>query len=138
MVRYVESLENITARNLRGFFVGWPNPPSPATHLKLLKNSDHVVLAIDSVSGNVIGFVTAISDGVLSSYISFLEVLPGRQRQGIGQELMRRILRRLSKYYMADLICDKPLEAFYTRLGMRAATGMIVRNINRQSGRDQD
>jgi len=40
MIVYIDRLDGITADNLHGFFVGWPNPPSPETHLKLLANSD--------------------------------------------------------------------------------------------------
>jgi ribosomal protein S18 acetylase RimI-like enzyme len=83
MVRYVDSPEGIREGQLSGFFVGWPNPPSPTTHLRLLKGSDQVVLAVDDESGQVVGFITALSDGVLSAQISFLEVLPAWQGRGI-------------------------------------------------------
>ncbi len=90
MISYTDSLTGIEATNLRGFFVGWPNPPSPETHLRLLQNSDHIVLAVDEETGNAVGFITAISDGVLSAYIPCLEVLPAYRGRGIGQELVRR------------------------------------------------
>lgn len=86
MISYTDSIESITADKLRGFFVGWTNPPSPETHLKLLANSYKVVLAIDDETGNVVGFITTISDGVLSAYIPLLEVLPAYQRQGACSE----------------------------------------------------
>lgn len=71
MIVYSESLEGIDAGKLAGFFVdwGWHNPPSPEIHLRLLQNSDYVVLAIDSDTGHVAGYITAISDNVLSAYI---------------------------------------------------------------------
>ena len=47
MIHYTDSLDGIETRQLDGFFVGWPHPPSPETHLRLLSGSDHVVLAID-------------------------------------------------------------------------------------------
>ena len=28
MITYSESMDGLTAEDLRGFFVGWPNPPS--------------------------------------------------------------------------------------------------------------
>jgi hypothetical protein len=79
MISYTDSVAGITADKLQGFFVGWPNPPSPETHLKLLANSNYIVLAVDDETGNIVGFITAISDGVLSAYIPFLEVLPAYQ-----------------------------------------------------------
>jgi ribosomal protein S18 acetylase RimI-like enzyme len=134
MIRYTESLEGIEPQDLDGFFVGWPNPPSPETHLRLLNGSDHVVLAIDERSDRVVGFITAASDGVLSAYIPLLEVLPEYQRQGIGSELTRRMLQRLRTLYMVDLICDEHVQPFYERFGMRRMRGMAVRNRDRQAG----
>jgi ribosomal protein S18 acetylase RimI-like enzyme len=134
MVTYTDSLESISASELYGFFDGWPNPPSPSVHLELLRNSYEVVLALDEQTGQVVGFVTAISDGVLSAYIPFLEVLPAYQDQGVGQELMRRMLEKLQGLYMVDLLCDSELQNYYAQFGMRTANGMMLRNYDRQSG----
>lgn len=133
-IRYVQDAAEVAANQLQGFFAGWPNPPTPDTHLRLLRASDHVVLALDEATGAVVGYVSALSDGVLCAYISSLEVLPGYQGQGIGSELMRRLLQSLQNLYMIDLICDPDVQPFYARLGMRPAAGMIVRNYARQSG----
>ncbi len=134
MIHYVNSIESVAAENLRGFFVGWQSPPSPETHLELLRNSSAVVLAVDSETGNVVGFITAISDGILSAYIPLLEVLPENQKQGIGLELTRRMLEKLRDLYMVDLLCDEELQSFYAKLGMKPAHGMLLRNYERQAG----
>jgi ribosomal protein S18 acetylase RimI-like enzyme len=134
MIAYKDSVEDTTPDQLAGFFVGWPNPPVPETHLRLLLNSDHVVLAIDEETENVIGFITAVSDGVLSAYIPCLEVLPAFQGRGIGSELVRRMLAKLRGFYMVDLMCDPELQPFYARFGMAPYSGMIVRNYEQQSG----
>jgi ribosomal protein S18 acetylase RimI-like enzyme len=127
MIEYAESVGGIEAEQLEGFFVDWPTPPSPERHLELLLGSDHVVLARDGE--RVVGFVTAISDGVLSAYVPLLEVLPSYQGEGIGSELMRRLLARLENLYMVDLCCDADLEPFYRRLGLKALErGMGIRN----------
>lgn len=134
-IRYQDSLKGVAAGRLAGFFVGWPKPPTPVTHLKLLKNSGFVVLAVDAGSGKVVGFITAITDKVLSAYIPFLEVLPEYQRRGIGGALVRRMLARLRKAYMVDLICDPALQKFYKKLKMFPASGMMLRAYRNQSGR---
>lgn len=72
--------------------------------------------------------------GVLSAYIPLLEVLPAYRGRGIGRELVRRLLEGLRGRYMVDLLCDPALQPFYARVGMRPATGMMVRNYARQSG----
>jgi len=133
MISYTVSVTGITAEQLGGFFVGWPDPPSPETHLRLLVNSDHFVLALDDTIGRVVGFVTAVSDGVLAAYIPLLEVLPAYQGQGIGSELVRRLLEKLRGLYAIDLICDPELQPFYERFGMKPYTGMILRNYEGQS-----
>lgn len=132
-VTYLDSAAAVTPAQLQGFFVGWPDPPAPQAHLRILRGSAHVVLAQDSDRGDIIGFVTAISDGVSAAYIPYLEVLPPWQGRGIGTELMRRILQKLEHLYMTDLLCDPELQPYYERLGMRRATGMLRRNYARQS-----
>lgn len=135
MIRYVETIDGITAAQLAGgFFAGWPNPPSPETHLRLLSGSDYVVLAIDPETGLIAGFITAVSDNELSAYIPLLEVLEEYQHQGIGRELVRRMLAQIRHLYMVDLLCDPELQPFYSKLGMSPASGMMIRNYDRQSG----
>jgi len=134
MVHLVESTEGITSEQLKGFFVGWPDPPSPEMHLRILHGSAAIVLAVDDATQQVVGFVTAVSDGVLAAYIPLLEVLPAWQGQGIGTRLVERMLQRLAHLYMIDLLCDATVQPFYATLGMQPATGMFVRNYARQSG----
>jgi ribosomal protein S18 acetylase RimI-like enzyme len=133
VVTYTTSLTGVTAEDLRGgFFVGWPNPPTPETHLRILRGSARVVLARDG--DKVVGFITALSDGVLSAYIPHLEVLPDYQQQGIGSELVRRIVAELGPIYGVDLVCDSQLVPFYQQLGMTAVSGMVFRHYESQSG----
>jgi ribosomal protein S18 acetylase RimI-like enzyme len=134
-IRYSLTTEGITPGYLPGFFEGWPNPPSPETHLRILEGSDYVVLALDPGTGHVVGFITAISDHVLSAHIPLLEVLPAYRNAGIGSELVRRMLEQLGDLYAVDLLCDADVQPFYARLGMRPAPAMMVRNYARQSGR---
>lgn len=135
MIRFVDSLRDTTPEQLQGFFVGWPNPPSPQTHLRILQKSAAVELAVDDESGRVVGFINALSDGVLTAYIPLLEVLPEYRGQGIGRTLVERMLARLGDLYAVDLLCDPELQPFYAQVGMRPATGMLLRNYARQSGK---
>jgi ribosomal protein S18 acetylase RimI-like enzyme len=130
MITYAESVAGVTAEQLSGFFVGWTSPPAAAQHLELLSGSSHVVLALNGEK--VVGFINAISDGVLSAYIPLLEVLPGQQGQGIGGELVRRMLEQLSGLYMIDVLCDEDVLPFYEKQGMSRATGAIFRNYDWQ------
>jgi len=137
MIKYTDSLDSITADQLIGFFVGWPNPPSPATHLRILDASAAIELAIDTDSGRVVGFMNALTDSILCVYFPLLEILPEYQHKGIGTELTRRMLERFKELYMADLLCDTSVQPFYERLGIRPATGAALRQFDFQSGRPE-
>ena len=134
MIEYQNNLDGIRAEMLSGFFVGWPNPPSPATHMRILAGSHCVWIAKDTTANRVIGFINALSDGVLTAYIPLLEVLPEYQEQGVGKELVARMLESLKNLYMIDLLCDEELQGYYAKLGMYSATGAFVRNYERQNG----
>ena len=61
-----------------------------------------------------------------------------QQGQGIGSELVRRLLERLKDVYMIDLLCDEAVQPFYARLGLRPASGMMQRNYDNQSGKAEE
>ena len=134
MIRYQTNLKNIKSNQLVGFFVGWAKPPSQKTHLKILENSSHVVLAINETTNQVVGFINAVSDKTLSAYLPLLEVLPEYQKKGIGAELVKRTLEQLKDFYMIDLACDDNLVPFYKKLDFVQMTSMVIRNFSQQSG----
>ena len=113
---------------LHSFFSGWKHPHTPKTHLRILKGSDHVVLAIDEATGRVVGFVTALSDRVQAAFIPLLEVLPDYRGPGVESELIRRMLTRLEGTPAIDLTCAPESQSFYLRFGMSPSTGMVLRN----------
>lgn len=134
MIIYKDSTDNITPDMLKGFFIGWNKFPSTEKHLELLQNSDYKIIALDEDKNKVIGFITAISDKVLSAYIPFLEVLPEYQKKGIGSELVKKIFRKLENFYMVDIVCDDSLRKYYEKFGMKKFPAMIKRNYDKQSG----
>jgi ribosomal protein S18 acetylase RimI-like enzyme len=126
-IRYQETCEGVGAEDLVGFFTHWHQPRTPTEHLALLQGSTHVVLAIDERSGHVVGFVTALSDGIQAAFIPLLEVLPEYQGRGVGGELMRRVLGRLTDLPAVDLTCRPEMQTFYARFGMRPSVGAVLR-----------
>lgn len=134
-IKYQTDLTKISAQSLDGgFYEGWPNPPKPEIHLRHLQNSAYVVLAIDTKTDKVVGFITAISDKLLTAYIPLLEVLPEYRKLGIGRELVGRMFEQLSSLYMIDLSCDDDLVPFYKKFGMDERKSMLLRNFARQAG----
>ena len=131
-IKYQSTLEGIGPEDLQGHFMGWPNPPSPEAHLRILQGRAHFVLAI-APEGQVIGWISAISDGVSCAYIPHLGVLPAYQGKGIGAELVRRMVEALKDLYMIDLACDRDVAGFYEKLGFTECVGMVLRNFERQN-----
>ncbi len=127
MVTYDTSTANLNADRLDGFFVGWPSPPSGEALLGVLHGSSHVVIAWHD--DDVVGFVNAISDGLLAAFIPLLEVRPGYQGRGVGSELVRRMLEILGHVYSIDVVCDPEVAPFYERLGLKRLVGMSRRNV---------
>ena len=134
MIRYQTTTDDIDRGMLLGYFNGWPDPPSPDTHLAILNGSDHVVLAMEENPRRVVGFITTLSDGVSCAYIPHLEVITDRQDRGIGSELVRRLREALREIYMIDLLCDDDVIPFYEGLGFQRGGGMAIRNYHNQSG----
>ncbi|HVM07493.1 MAG TPA: GNAT family N-acetyltransferase [Acidimicrobiales bacterium] len=126
-IRIESDTDGVTADALRGgFFEGWLAPLSPEEHLRLLAASPHVSLAWDR--STVVGFATAITDGVLCAYIPLLEVLPAYRGNRTGTRLIERLLEDLRHLYMVDVMCDDDVFPFYERLGFARAGGGIIRN----------
>lgn len=135
-VTYRTNVDGLTSDRLRGgFFEGWPNPPSAETHLRILDSSDHKAIALDD-SDRVVGFATAISDHVLTAYITLLEVLPEKRGQGIGSMLITRLTHDIGQIRI-HLLCDPDLSEFYGALGFDLSTGMYRRDYTMQAGRAQ-
>lgn len=129
------SHETETVKMGRGFFEGWPNPPTEEVHRRILGESYLALVAIDTDKNEIVGFVNAVSEGVLSAYLPLLEVLPAYRGRGIGTLLVKAMLEELQDLYMVDLCCDQRLQSFYERLGMTRSCGMICRNYLAQGGK---
>jgi ribosomal protein S18 acetylase RimI-like enzyme len=134
-IEYTTSLDGVEPAHLLGFFERWPYPPIPERHLEILEGSFRVVLAREQGEPQVVGFVNALSDGVLYAYVPLLEVLPSHRGRGIGSELVRHMFAELDNFYAVDLMCDEELQPFYERFDMQRAHGMVVRRPDRAARR---
>ncbi len=125
MPQYFRDCDTLTTDMLKGFFVGWKTPLSARQHLKILQNSAHIVWAEEN--GRCVGFINAITDGMVFAFIPMLEVIPEYQGRGIGTKLMELMLESLKDYTNIDLLCDAPLQPFYEKFGMLKTHGMVIR-----------
>ena len=127
MIIYCDDILKVSPEQLIGFFVGWKKPLTSEQHFALLSGSTHFIVAIDSETDKVVGFVTALSDGINSSFIPLLEVLPTYEKQGIGTALIHKILQKLDAISNVDLTCDTGMQSFYERFSMLKSSGMVLR-----------
>jgi predicted N-acetyltransferase YhbS len=134
-VTYQSTLDGVSADDLEGFFEGWPSPPSSRTLLRVLHGSDYVVVARAGGS-QVVGMIAAITDDVLTAFVTLLEVRPGHRNHGIGSELVGRVRDHFVDLYGVDVLCDAELVPFYERLGFRPAAAASIRRYDRQAGVD--
>lgn len=125
-IYYLTESSSITPEMIEGFFVGWPSPPSAETLIKVMDGSYRRIWAVDD--GRVVGYINAISDGVLNASIPWLEVHPDYQGRGIGKELVTRMVKELDGMYAIDLSCDTELLAYYENLGFTTGASAFLRN----------
>jgi len=128
VISYTTEVKDLTEDQLDGFFAGWPRSPSFQQFHAALHGSYRALVATDEHTGSVVGFITAISDGTLTAFIPWLEVLPTYQGHGIGSELLDRTLTELGTLYSVDLTCEENLTEFYVHRGMIPLRGMATRN----------
>jgi len=94
----------------------------------MLAGSDAVVAASDRESGELVGFVRALSDGAYRSTIFDLIVAPDWRGRGLGRALVERILvtPALAHCRRTDLVCREEVAGFYVSLGFeRSASDQL-------------
>lgn len=71
--------------------MGWESRVSdPAKFQKMMERADRTVVVFDG--DRVIGFGRALCDDVSNGYISMVAVAPDKRGQGIGRELVKRLV----------------------------------------------
>lgn len=72
--------------------MGWQQRVSDAKRFsKMLKHTNRTVVAVDN--SRVVGFARAVCDEVSNGYISMVAVAADRRGEGIGRELVQRLLK---------------------------------------------
>lgn len=67
----------------------------------------------------LVGYIDCVCNGVTDAYIQDLMVHPDYQNNGIGTELMARMIAylKLKGIYMISVVYDDDLKPFYKRFG---------------------
>ncbi len=98
---------------------GWQHRVSDAEKFKqMLEHTARTIVAIDDA--RVVGFARALCDEVSNGYISMVAVAPEKRRQGIGRELVRRLMKEDAGITWV-LRAGRGSEAFWEKLGFKAS-----------------
>ena len=82
----------------------------------MLDGTDLTVLALDG--DTIVGFARALCDDACNAYISMVAVAPDRRRQGIGRELITRLMSGDTEGRITWVLRARPdSTGFWTRLG---------------------
>jgi predicted N-acetyltransferase YhbS len=97
----------------------WTSAKYPNRLQKALENSDTVITAWD---GDVlVGLASAISDGYINMFVTWLIVRPEYQNHGVGGELMKKLMVEYKGFGNLILTTDVgKLERFYNKFGFEA------------------
>lgn len=129
LINYTENLGYLDAADLEGFLSHWDFTPPADTLAKMLQSSSLVILALDSRSSRICGYVTALTDHVACGYISAIEVRPEYRKQGIGSALLNRMTERLNVCGIY-LSCAPTMIPFYESAGFKQVTAMTKRRLH--------
>ena len=106
---------------------GWwgEAPDDPAAVGRLIRGSHAFLAALDA--GAVVGIGRALSDRESDAYVQDVAVRADRRRQGIGTEIVRRLVARLEDDGLAwiGLIAEPEAIALYRGLGFAPMPGAV-------------
>ena len=99
--------------------LGWSAAEKPAVLHQALLGSHSLVTAWQG--GRLVGLGNTISDGQLVVYYSHLLVAPEFQGQGIGTQLMRRLMAHYEGFHQHVLVADGRAIEFFRKCGFERA-----------------
>lgn len=100
--------------------VGWSNYTNNPSMLRQAYKSSLYILAAYA-DDKLVGILRAVGDGASVVFLQDLIVLPEYQRQGIGSQLMRKVMDRYADVYQLQLLTEASEKniAFYEYLGLK-------------------
>lgn len=97
----------------------WTAAQKPNELFQGLVNAHSLVSAWDG--HKLVGLGNAISDGHLVVHYPHLLVHPDYQGQGIGRQIVAKLLEQYQGFHMQILTADEKSEAFYQKVGFSRA-----------------
>ena len=106
---------------------GWMTAAQrPEHHLVSWRRAWPALVAV--ADGRVIGFLRAVSDGVVTTYVAGLLVAPEWRGRGVGQALLDAC-QTLAPATRLDLLAEPGAVSFYDRAGFRSYAGFRRRRL---------
>ena len=95
--------------------VGWKTAEYPNRLHIAIKNSEYVM----SIWNNdeLIGLISAISDGAINVFLTYLLVKPEYQKQGLGKIMMNDFCKKFEGYGRRILSTEFDKEKYYNKFG---------------------
>ena len=97
----------------------WSSANKPDLLIQALRNSHSVISAW--VDDQLVGLGKALSDGFLVVYYPHLLVHPDCQGQGIGTEILSRLIAKYQGFHQHILVADGRSVEFYRKCGFTRA-----------------
>ena len=105
--------------------VGWKTAEYPNRLYSAIKNSEYIM----SVWNNdeLIGLISAISDGAINVFITYLLVKPEYQNKGVGKIMMNDFCKHFKGYGRRILSTELDKEKYYNKFGF-VVDGIVMFN----------
>jgi GNAT superfamily N-acetyltransferase len=106
---------------------GWPTPTTrPEADLASWRAAWPAIIA--EADGEVVGFLRALSDGAVTTYVAELLVAPAWRGRGLGRALLDAC-QALAPTTRLDLLAKPAATRFYERVAFRSFPGFRRRRI---------
>ncbi|WP_435299447.1 GNAT family N-acetyltransferase [Timonella sp. A28] len=111
--------------------LGWNSLQLTTVDLeRMCKQSWYALYVYDEKQ--LVGMGRVISDGVITGIICGLCVLPSQQSQGVGKELMNRMIQHCeNNRVIPQLMCVENMEPYYKNFGFEKFSTGMTKSINR-------
>lgn len=95
--------------------VGWKTGEYPNRLYNAIKNSEYVMTIWDK--DNLVGLISAITDGYINVFITYLLVHPKYQRLGLGTIMMNDFMKKFEGFGRRILTTELDKEEYYKKFG---------------------
>lgn len=95
--------------------VGWKTAEYPNRLHNAIKNSEYVMSVWDNE--NLIGLISAITDGYINVFITYLLVNPEYQKMGLGKMMMGNFMKKFEGFGRRILTTELDKEEYYKKFG---------------------